>query len=133
MCLSFYLPETIVYLLLPFLSCCLVLLIHFILYFLDFSYYRDVKWLNQCQLIIVMLSLISLEDAYEALRVFEILSIEKKPDGSTNCQKVVENLGSSSPKDLFYALKVNSLLKCTVNEEVFKVCYAQGIILFCTA
>ncbi|XP_028758347.1 dolichyl-diphosphooligosaccharide--protein glycosyltransferase subunit 2 [Neltuma alba] len=64
----------------------------------------------------------SLEDAYEALRVFEILAIEKKPDVSTTtCQKVLGNFGSSSPlKDLFYALKVNSLLKCGVNEEVFK-------------
>ncbi|XP_054820111.1 dolichyl-diphosphooligosaccharide--protein glycosyltransferase subunit 2-like [Prosopis cineraria] len=64
----------------------------------------------------------SLEDAYEALRVFEILAIENKPDVSTTtCQKVSENLGSSSPlKNSFYALKVNSLLKCGVNEEVFK-------------
>ncbi|XP_061367464.1 dolichyl-diphosphooligosaccharide--protein glycosyltransferase subunit 2 [Gastrolobium bilobum] len=64
----------------------------------------------------------SLEDAYEALRVFEILAIEKKPTVSTTtCQRVLENLGSSSTlKDLFYALKVNGILKCNVNEEVFK-------------
>lgn len=76
--------------------------------------------------------IISLEDAYEALRVFEILAIEKKSDlSTTTCQKVVENLGSSSPlKDLFYALKVNDVLKCNVDRDVFKVtlslCY--GII-----
>ncbi|KAI4301082.1 hypothetical protein L6164_034398 [Bauhinia variegata] len=64
----------------------------------------------------------SLQDTYEALRIFEILNIEKKPDVSTaTCQEVVEKLGSSSPlKDLFYALKVNGILKCNVNEEVFK-------------
>lgn len=76
---------------------------------------------------------ISLQDTYEALRVFEILGIKKKPDVSkTTCQTVLENLGSSSPpKDLFYALKVNSLLKCRVNEEVFKVLYSQVFIMFC--
>ncbi|KAG5043605.1 hypothetical protein JHK87_007520 [Glycine soja] len=64
----------------------------------------------------------SLEEAYEALRVFEILTIGNKPDVSTTtCKKVVENLGSSSPvKDLFYALKVNDILKCKVNGDVFK-------------
>ncbi|XP_027364039.1 dolichyl-diphosphooligosaccharide--protein glycosyltransferase subunit 2-like isoform X2 [Abrus precatorius] len=64
----------------------------------------------------------SLEDAYEALRVFEILGIEKKPLASAEtCQKVLENLRSSSPlKDLFYALKVNGMLKCNVNGEVLK-------------
>ncbi|KAL9285055.1 hypothetical protein ACSQ67_024585 [Phaseolus vulgaris] len=66
--------------------------------------------------------LVCLEEAYEALRVFEILAIGNKPDVSaTACKKVVENLGSSSPvKDLFYALKVNGILKCKVNADVFK-------------
>ncbi|CAI8594309.1 unnamed protein product [Vicia faba] len=51
----------------------------------------------------------SLEEACDALRVFEILALENKPDVSiTTCRKVVENLGSSSSlKDLFYALKVD--------------------------
>ncbi|BAT85542.1 Dolichyl-diphosphooligosaccharide--protein glycosyltransferase subunit 2 [Vigna angularis] len=64
----------------------------------------------------------SLEEAYEAIRVFEILGIGNKPDVSaTTCKQVVENLGSSSPvKDLFYALKVNGILKCKVNADVFK-------------
>ncbi|XP_020207895.1 dolichyl-diphosphooligosaccharide--protein glycosyltransferase subunit 2 [Cajanus cajan] len=64
----------------------------------------------------------SLEDAYEALRVFEILGIEEKTHSSTaTCEKVLENLGSSSPlKDLFYALKVNKILKCNVNGEGFE-------------
>lgn len=64
-----------------------------------------------------------MEDAYEALRVYEILAIGNKPDVSAaTCQKVVENLVSSSPvKDLFYALKVNGILKCKVNGGVFKV------------
>ncbi|KAK7396442.1 hypothetical protein VNO78_17454 [Psophocarpus tetragonolobus] len=64
----------------------------------------------------------SLEEAYEALRVFEILAIGNKPDVSaTTCNKVVEILGSSSPvKDLFYALKVNGILKCKVNGDAVK-------------
>ncbi|CAJ2651754.1 unnamed protein product [Trifolium pratense] len=64
----------------------------------------------------------SLEDAYEALRVFEILAIEKKPlDTADTCKKVLENLGSSSPlKDVFYALKVNGILKCNIDGTIFK-------------
>ncbi|KAL5068058.1 hypothetical protein RYX36_018945 [Vicia faba] len=65
----------------------------------------------------------SLEDAYEALRVYEILTIEKKPiDTKGTCKKVLENLGSSSSplKDVFYALKVNGVLKCKVDGAVFK-------------
>ncbi|KAL5561928.1 hypothetical protein UlMin_031675 [Ulmus minor] len=65
----------------------------------------------------------SLEEAYGALRSFEVLGIDKKPDIKTGtCHSVLETLGSSSssPKDLFYALKVNSILKCKVKEEVFE-------------
>ncbi|KAF1860267.1 hypothetical protein Lal_00037605, partial [Lupinus albus] len=64
----------------------------------------------------------SLEAAYEALRVFEVLEIEKKTQVSTtSCPKVLENLGSSSPlKDLYYALKVNAILKCKVDAVVLK-------------
>lgn len=71
----------------------------------------------------VLLLLVSLEDTYEALSVFDILAIEKKPDvSSTACQKVLETLEKSSPlKDVLYALKVNGKLKCSVNEKVLKV------------
>ncbi|XP_062164007.1 dolichyl-diphosphooligosaccharide--protein glycosyltransferase subunit 2 [Alnus glutinosa] len=65
----------------------------------------------------------SLEEKYEALRTFEILGIEKKPDISTSsCQSVSETLGSSSSttENLFNALKVNSILKCNVDEEIFQ-------------
>ncbi|CAI8586542.1 unnamed protein product [Vicia faba] len=64
----------------------------------------------------------SLEEACDALRVFDILALENKPDVSiTTCRKVVENLGSSSSlKDLFYALKVNGILKCKVDKGVFQ-------------
>ncbi|KAF3436136.1 hypothetical protein FNV43_RR23228 [Rhamnella rubrinervis] len=65
----------------------------------------------------------SLEETYEAVRSFEILGIDKKPDiSSTACPSVLETLGSSSstPKDLLYALRVNSILKCNVNEELLK-------------
>ncbi|RXH87274.1 hypothetical protein DVH24_028774 [Malus domestica] len=65
----------------------------------------------------------SLEEAYEALRSFEVLGINKKSDIRTaTCQSVVEKLRSSSsaPKDLFYALKVNGILECEVTNEVFE-------------
>lgn len=80
----------------------------------------------------IILFVISLEEAYEALRVFEILTIGNKPDVSTTtCKKVVENLGSSSPvKDLFYALKVNDILKCKVNGDVFKVILCYGYYFY---
>lgn len=75
-------------------------------------------------LLLLLLHVISLEDAYEALRVFEVLTIEKKPIVTKDtCKKVLENLGSSSSpiKDVFYALKVNGILKCKVDGAVFKV------------
>ncbi|XP_059459921.1 dolichyl-diphosphooligosaccharide--protein glycosyltransferase subunit 2 [Corylus avellana] len=65
----------------------------------------------------------SLEETYEALRTFEILGIKEKPDITTgSCQSVSETLGSSSSttEDLFHALKVNSILKCNVDEEIFQ-------------
>jgi oligosaccharyltransferase complex subunit delta (ribophorin II) len=75
--------------------------------------------------------LISLEETYEALRVFDILALENKPDVSaTTCQNVVENIGSSSSlKDLFYALKVNGILKCKVDRGVFQVILCYGGVL----
>lgn len=65
----------------------------------------------------------SLEEAYEALRSFEVLGIDKPDVRGATCKSVVEKLGSSAsaPKDLFYALKVNGILKCEVKKEVFKV------------
>ncbi|KAJ9696950.1 hypothetical protein PVL29_008941 [Vitis rotundifolia] len=65
----------------------------------------------------------SLEESYDALQTFQILGIEKKPDISdTTCTLVLKTLGSSSSslKDLFYALKVNGILKCDIDEEVFE-------------
>ncbi|CAN6684547.1 unnamed protein product [Malus baccata var. baccata] len=65
----------------------------------------------------------SLEEAYEALRSFEVLGINKKSDiHAAMCQSVVDKLGSSSsaPKDLFFALKVNSILDCEVKNEVLE-------------
>ncbi|KAK3407154.1 hypothetical protein EUGRSUZ_K03255 [Eucalyptus grandis] len=68
-------------------------------------------------------SFASLEEAYEALRTFEILGVEKKGDVSAaTCPSVTSVLGSSSaPKELFYALKVNSILKCNVDDTSFEV------------
>ncbi|KAK9040978.1 hypothetical protein V6N11_016110 [Hibiscus sabdariffa] len=68
----------------------------------------------------------SLEETYEALRTFDLLGIEKKPDvTATACRLISEAVGSSSstPKDLFYALKANSIAKCAIEDKAF-----QGII-----
>ncbi|KAG2719212.1 hypothetical protein I3760_03G257300 [Carya illinoinensis] len=65
----------------------------------------------------------SLEETYEALRTFGILGIQKKPHiGTGSCQSVSETLGSSSSttKDLFFALKVNSILECKIDEAIFQ-------------
>ncbi|KAL6968188.1 proteasome regulatory particle base subunit [Sarracenia purpurea var. burkii] len=64
----------------------------------------------------------SLEEAYEALKTFEILGIRKELNiGDSTCPSVADALGSSSSslKDLFYAMSVNMLLKCEINEDVF--------------
>ncbi|KAI5596939.1 hypothetical protein BDE02_02G034900 [Populus trichocarpa] len=68
-------------------------------------------------------SFFSLEETYEALRTFEVLGIDKKSDIDTAaCQSVLEILGSPSSalKDLFYALKVNGILKCDIEKDVFE-------------
>ncbi|XP_050364258.1 dolichyl-diphosphooligosaccharide--protein glycosyltransferase subunit 2 [Argentina anserina] len=67
-------------------------------------------------------SFASLEEAYEALRSFEVLGIEKPDVRGATCKSVVEKLGllASTPKDLFFALKVNRILKCEVKKEVFE-------------
>ncbi|XP_038972573.1 dolichyl-diphosphooligosaccharide--protein glycosyltransferase subunit 2-like isoform X2 [Phoenix dactylifera] len=65
----------------------------------------------------------SLEEAYEALRTFQILGVEKSPEIShATCPVVVEKLGSSSfiPKDLFHALRVNSILGCQIDSRTFE-------------
>ncbi|KAK6141654.1 hypothetical protein DH2020_024596 [Rehmannia glutinosa] len=64
----------------------------------------------------------SLEETYEALKTFEVLGIEKKPDIRTSaCASVVDTLLSTSTavKDLFHALRVNGMLKCELNDEAF--------------
>lgn len=58
--------------------------------------------------------------------MFEILGLEEKKTHVSGdaCQKVLENLNSaSSLKDLFYALKVNNILKCDVNSNALKVLF----------
>ena len=50
---------------------------------------------------------------------------------TTTCKKVAENLELSSPvKDLFYSLKVNGILKCKVDGDVFKVILCYGYYLY---
>lgn len=69
------------------------------------------------------LFVISLEETYEALRTFDILGIQEKPDIDVGtCKSVSEVLGSSTvSKDLSYALKVNDVLKCEIKEEIYEV------------
>ncbi|KAH6811547.1 ribophorin II family protein [Perilla frutescens var. frutescens] len=65
----------------------------------------------------------SLEETYEALKTFEVLGIEKKNDLRTSsCTSVADTLRSTSSalKDFFYALRVNSILKCKLNSETFR-------------
>ncbi|KAH1227478.1 Dolichyl-diphosphooligosaccharide--protein glycosyltransferase subunit 2 [Glycine max] len=96
----------------------------FLLFLLPFSFSFSISHSHRSAAINLFAATpTSLEDAYEALRVFQILGIEEKntPVNEDTCQKVVESLASSSPlKDLFYALKVNAILKCNVNGNVFK-------------
>lgn len=77
--------------------------------------------------------MISLEETYEALQSFEILGIESKHGvRGTACSLVSEVLSSSSSplKDLFYALKVSSLLKCDVKESQFEVSLSNFLYCF---
>ncbi|KAE8662521.1 Dolichyl-diphosphooligosaccharide--protein glycosyltransferase subunit 2 [Hibiscus syriacus] len=65
----------------------------------------------------------SLEETYEALRTFQILGIEKKPDvTAAACHSISETVGSlsSTPKDLFYALKANSIAECKIHAKASK-------------
>ncbi|XP_047326934.1 dolichyl-diphosphooligosaccharide--protein glycosyltransferase subunit 2-like [Impatiens glandulifera] len=65
----------------------------------------------------------SLTEAHEAIRTFSILGIEKDLNiRDSTCSSVVHTLESpsSSPKELFYALKVNNALKCEVKEDLFE-------------
>ncbi|KAK4801033.1 hypothetical protein SAY86_021520 [Trapa natans] len=69
-------------------------------------------------------SFASIEDTYEAVQIFKILGIEGKGDvRGIACSLVSEVLGtSSSPlKELFYAVKVSSLLKCDAKDSHFEV------------
>ncbi|XP_021903724.1 dolichyl-diphosphooligosaccharide--protein glycosyltransferase subunit 2-like [Carica papaya] len=64
----------------------------------------------------------SLEKTYEALRTFDILGIKKSDVSTQTCGSVSETLASPSSTlmDLFEALKVNGILKCKINEEIFE-------------
>ncbi|XP_039048357.1 dolichyl-diphosphooligosaccharide--protein glycosyltransferase subunit 2-like [Hibiscus syriacus] len=65
----------------------------------------------------------SLEETYEALRTFQIFGIEKKPDVTASaCRSISETVGSSTStsKDLFYALKANSIAECKIHETASK-------------
>ncbi|KAI4319492.1 hypothetical protein MLD38_033081 [Melastoma candidum] len=66
---------------------------------------------------------LSLEETYEALRTFEVLGIGKAELRSDGCSSVLDvlKLASSSPKELYYALKVNQLSKCSSERAVFEV------------
>nr|XP_043620547.1 dolichyl-diphosphooligosaccharide--protein glycosyltransferase subunit 2 isoform X2 [Erigeron canadensis] len=60
----------------------------------------------------------SLEEAYEALRTFEVLGIHKSDLKEQTCSSVVDTLSTSSAniKDLYHALRVNGILQCKANK-----------------
>ncbi|XP_020261942.1 dolichyl-diphosphooligosaccharide--protein glycosyltransferase subunit 2-like [Asparagus officinalis] len=65
----------------------------------------------------------SLEKSYEALRTFQMLGLEKVADISpATCPIVAEILGSlsSAAKELFQALRVNSILKCQIDVKTIE-------------
>ncbi|OAY80013.1 Dolichyl-diphosphooligosaccharide--protein glycosyltransferase subunit 2 [Ananas comosus] len=64
----------------------------------------------------------SLEETYEALRTFQILGVEKSAELShETCLSVAEKVGSSSTpaKDLFYALRITSILGCQIDSSTY--------------
>ncbi|GAA0152337.1 glycosyltransferase [Lithospermum erythrorhizon] len=64
----------------------------------------------------------SVEEAYEALKTFEVLGIKKKSNvKDSTCKSVVEVLWSpdSGLKALFDALRVNEILECELSNEAF--------------
>ena len=66
----------------------------------------------------------SLEETYEALKTLKNLGLERPGDVKEKaCPLVVEKLGStsSSPKDLFQALRVNSVVGCQIDAKTFVV------------
>ncbi|XXG51436.1 hypothetical protein AAC387_Pa03g0002 [Persea americana] len=71
-----------------------------------------------------MVSNICLEDTYEApRRAFRILGIDKTADTSpATCPLAAETLASQSSKakGLFYALIVNSILRCSIDARAFE-------------
>ncbi|KAE8637351.1 hypothetical protein CSA_011901 [Cucumis sativus] len=62
------------------------------------------------------------DGVFGSIKTFDILGIQEKPDiNAATCKSVSEVLGSSAVlKDLFYALRVNDVLKCDIKEETFE-------------
>lgn len=70
----------------------------------------------------------SLEETYEALRTFQILGLDKGADTShATCPLVLESLSSSSSslKEIFDALRVNSILHCKPDANIIKVSFSR--------
>lgn len=71
-----------------------------------------------------ILSWCSLEETYEALKTLKNLGLERPGDAKEKaCPVVVEKLGStsSSLKDLFQAVRVNSVVGCQIDAKTFAV------------
>ncbi|KAL9228815.1 hypothetical protein vseg_004353 [Gypsophila vaccaria] len=64
----------------------------------------------------------SLEESYEALRTFEILGIENVDISTTTCPLIEKTIESSSAslRDVYFALKSNRILKCSIAAESYK-------------
>lgn len=88
--------------------------------------------------LIASLLFCSLEATYEALATSEVLGIGAKSDvKDSTCKSVVDTLSSptSTLKDLFFGLRVNSLLKCELSDAHFTVslilCLDSVVIITC--
>ncbi|KAK9146403.1 hypothetical protein Sjap_006306 [Stephania japonica] len=64
----------------------------------------------------------SFEESYEALRTFEILGVKEFDISKSTCPLVLKTLEAFPPssKDLFDALRVNHILRCEVEADIFE-------------
>ncbi|CAA6666451.1 unnamed protein product [Spirodela intermedia] len=69
-----------------------------------------------------------LEETYEALRTYQILGLDKGADiRHATCPLVLESLSSSSSslKDIFDSLRVNTILQCKIDANKIKVSFSR--------
>ncbi|KAK1303068.1 Dolichyl-diphosphooligosaccharide--protein glycosyltransferase subunit 2 [Acorus calamus] len=70
----------------------------------------------------------SLEDTYKALRTFHILKVDRNVDINSNACPVVSEIlkdSSSNPKDVYFALGVNSMLGCQIDSGMYEALFSR--------